>query len=607
MKANNVHAYIHRRHSSNRSHPSLILPFSSGSRSLQRVSLGVQNPPVQVHDRRFTEDEVEILQRLGQPETLHAVALLGHRKPHVVHGGVGDGRLRGRVDALEHGPRRVLQLLVARDPVEYEDGLDGLGAKNVPIVPLVRVPDGEAVLVDELLAHFRGGRVPRRGGGVLLPDGLVPLRVRPLALPWRRGVDADLARGEVEGLGHEARGHGVVRPEAPVDEPPGDRQVVRAAEDLGSDPDHPSDEAGEVLSLRFEARDGDRLERRQTGVAAEQEVLAAGHERPEEEVPLGGLDGFLVHVLVLPVAATEHHPLLRQVLVRRIGHAAHREVVDVERERLRVDDGRPQARDLGLVLRRLHRLRYPLYHVKVLHVPGDLTQPRELDRQTANLREQSVGAGFDLLPDRRHAPLPPRHGHVVGRVERRVQYLTQLAGLVQQGRIPTVGKVVRGEESAEVSYRGFKDVDHLLLAGREVDLLHGLDALLKVFLQVHDPERVHGVDECRAPSAETHARRPTDGADLVCTPCVFLVPVPRVDKCISDDAQSGFSRFLLVQRLRPQLKVILDLGNILDRTGRWTSKVSDGISLGMLRPVQLAEGRAATRRYGRRLNIAAGM
>ena len=50
--------------------------MTSLSRPFQWMRLCIQNPLIQIHQRWLAENQIEILQRLGQPEALHAVALL---------------------------------------------------------------------------------------------------------------------------------------------------------------------------------------------------------------------------------------------------------------------------------------------------------------------------------------------------------------------------------------------------------------------------------------------------------------------------------------------------------------------------------------------------
>ena len=70
-----------------------------------------------------------------------------------------------------------------------------------------------------------------------------------------------------------------------------------------------------MLALRLDARDGNCFQGGESSIPAEEKVFVRGHERAKEKMAFRGIDGFLVHVLVLLVAAAEHHVLFGKIFV----------------------------------------------------------------------------------------------------------------------------------------------------------------------------------------------------------------------------------------------------------------------------------------------------
>lgn len=98
----------------------------------ERMCLGIQDPFVQRNDVRGLEEQVKILERLGEPEALHVVLLIP-AIALVLGGHIADGAVAGvrpgRFDyCLEHAPTLFLPRWIARDAVHVPDGLDGLGS-----------------------------------------------------------------------------------------------------------------------------------------------------------------------------------------------------------------------------------------------------------------------------------------------------------------------------------------------------------------------------------------------------------------------------------------------------------------------------------------------
>ena len=104
------------------------------------MRLGIEHKIIETKHRLLTEDQIKILQRLREPERLHAI---GFRRPaldvsvrvdvavghgDVVERGMRDLRARVVRDGAEHAPGGVAEGRVARDAVQDEDGFDGFGS-----------------------------------------------------------------------------------------------------------------------------------------------------------------------------------------------------------------------------------------------------------------------------------------------------------------------------------------------------------------------------------------------------------------------------------------------------------------------------------------------
>ena len=91
----------------------------------------IEHIVVQTDDLGILKQQVKVLERLGEPETLHLVLEL-----QAVGGRVGQDAVDGRVavlgardghDGFEHVPAVFAPDVVAREPPHDEDGLDGFG------------------------------------------------------------------------------------------------------------------------------------------------------------------------------------------------------------------------------------------------------------------------------------------------------------------------------------------------------------------------------------------------------------------------------------------------------------------------------------------------
>ena len=98
------------------------------------MRLGVEHKLIQRHDIWLRVQQVEILERLGHPETLHPVDLGRVLPRHVVDARKRNLRPRLGDNGLEHRPRLLPQPLIARDAVQDEDRLDRLGPELVAAV-----------------------------------------------------------------------------------------------------------------------------------------------------------------------------------------------------------------------------------------------------------------------------------------------------------------------------------------------------------------------------------------------------------------------------------------------------------------------------------------
>ena len=92
------------------------------------MRLGVQHPFIKTDLPLLTKQEIEILQRLRQPETLHFVLHFRRRFRYIIDSAVAVHSRRVVVDGFEHGPADAAPVLVAGYAVHVEDGFDGFGA-----------------------------------------------------------------------------------------------------------------------------------------------------------------------------------------------------------------------------------------------------------------------------------------------------------------------------------------------------------------------------------------------------------------------------------------------------------------------------------------------
>lgn len=92
------------------------------------MRLGIQNPIIQTNNILLRKQQIKVLERLREPETLHLVAKRRFRSCDVVDGAVAVERRRVFIDGLEHAPAGFAPFGVAGYAVHVPYGFDGFGA-----------------------------------------------------------------------------------------------------------------------------------------------------------------------------------------------------------------------------------------------------------------------------------------------------------------------------------------------------------------------------------------------------------------------------------------------------------------------------------------------
>lgn len=112
------------------------------------MRLSVEDPFVQAHDPRLTEQQVEIFERLREPEALHGVIQVWRSLRHVVDGRVPVWCFGVLVDGFEHAPAGFAPVAVTGDAVHVPHRFDGFGSTTVVSAKDAsgRAPRGEAHL-----------------------------------------------------------------------------------------------------------------------------------------------------------------------------------------------------------------------------------------------------------------------------------------------------------------------------------------------------------------------------------------------------------------------------------------------------------------------------
>lgn len=102
------------------------------------MRLGIQHPVIETDQVLLCKQEIEVLQRLSEPEALHGVVELRDGFCHIVDGRVTVLGCRCAVHGFEHAPPGFAPVRVACDAVHVPHRLDCFGAGGV-LVLLVRL------------------------------------------------------------------------------------------------------------------------------------------------------------------------------------------------------------------------------------------------------------------------------------------------------------------------------------------------------------------------------------------------------------------------------------------------------------------------------------
>lgn len=302
----------------------------------------IQHPLIQAHQLEITEYEVEVLECLGQPETLHAVHLGGLLLGDIVDGGRGNICTRSLLDVCEHDPGLLHPLGVSGEAIHDEDGLDGLGSQDVSAIVDHGHTLGDVQAIDKLLdcwlveglGIYASRGLEFRGVGLL--DGLVPFASGPRTRVWVLFVRLAIVgpAGDVgEDLGPNARLGTVVRPDTAIRQLGRELQLVGAVEDATRKTDHASGEAGQVLSSVSRSELGNVLSLAVLSSFAHGQVGRNDNRRlPRrdglvEEMLLGDMHEVLIKSSGLLECASHKEILLGKVLIHRVGHGSEGKVL----------------------------------------------------------------------------------------------------------------------------------------------------------------------------------------------------------------------------------------------------------------------------------------
>lgn len=92
------------------------------------MRLGIQYPLVKAYNIGFGIQQVEVLERFGEPETLHRVVFVRTGQEDTADGAMAGLGLRRCDDGLEHLPTFLLPGGIARDAVHVPHGFDSFRA-----------------------------------------------------------------------------------------------------------------------------------------------------------------------------------------------------------------------------------------------------------------------------------------------------------------------------------------------------------------------------------------------------------------------------------------------------------------------------------------------
>ncbi|CAH0373764.1 unnamed protein product, partial [Pelagomonas calceolata] len=405
----------------------------------ERVRLRVEHVPVQGQRRPLVVllEQVEVLERLREPERLHLVHfVVASRAAHVLHGRVAVRDAQVPVDGREGAPAPVAverpPVLEPRRPRQVEPCLGGLGPQDV--LARVRPPQRRVPALDPLGRD--AGRLVRVEAPARLAEAVGDLAQPP------GPVLGEVGRPQRDPRRHEAREvlHGRVAREGRAAAPP---QLVEPE----AAPRVPGDEA--------------RLH------ALQRSVVHLPHVRE-------GLD----HRLARRGPAAQQ-PDLGQVLVEGVGLGAQRQLARAAADALRVQAVQVRLAPLELV--------EGPGAARVLVVVRDSREVEHLELHRAGVRQRRAGP---------RAPAEaPRHA-ARRRVDLRVDGVADLARARREDGVPR--QLVGAQQPAEDPDRRLED-GRRRRRPRELPpealLRHEVARLAELVPQPDQPQRVQRVHE----------------------------------------------------------------------------------------------------------------
>mmetsp|Transcript_6149 Transcript_6149/g.24793 ORF Transcript_6149/g.24793 Transcript_6149/m.24793 type:complete len:276 (-) Transcript_6149:620-1447(-) len=264
----------------------LLGPCLEGLSDLaERVCLSVENIVVQGNDVVVGEDEVEILERLGEEEALHCVVVVRVHVVHVTEARVAVIQAAVLLDVLVRLPGVVAEALVVRRAPEHKVTLDHLRAKEVVLSTRRNDELASVGELEHLWADASGGAVV----GLVAGGGDLGAHVQLLA---------SIADGML----------------------------------VGAKCEHAAREAGEMLHLLLYLSAPSNLAH---------ELVSGG--RCLDEGVEDALHGLLVHAAVAVCLLVCEQPKLQFVLVEAVSQSSHAHFSSLELSRPRVHVQRVEA------------------------------------------------------------------------------------------------------------------------------------------------------------------------------------------------------------------------------------------------------------------------
>ena len=91
------------------------------------MRLCIKDPFVQRDDVFAAKQQIEIFQRLGEPEALHRVSRARYSLGDIIYGRVAVRGARGGADIVEHAPTGLAPVRIAGDTVHVVNGFNSFG------------------------------------------------------------------------------------------------------------------------------------------------------------------------------------------------------------------------------------------------------------------------------------------------------------------------------------------------------------------------------------------------------------------------------------------------------------------------------------------------